>query len=216
MNRWLKHVVNVLFIAFGLLIIRASVWVFELKYLEMLCSFGLFFTGSVFIVAGTIDYFKSTQRWYRRRKEIKEEQRRKERLKKLLEEEERRREEQRRRTAELMKSLERVIRYPKIRMETTGEILKRLGIKREKRRKKPVRKILEIIRPEPEKPKYSVLEPLIQELMSRGELYIDRNMHYGRLRGKDIARALERELKRRNVEYEIKWGDYDAVIKIRR
>ena len=217
MNRWVRHIANALFVVFGLLIIRASVLFFEPKYVELLCSIALFLTGCVLIVAGIIDYFKSARRWYQRRKQIKEEKERRERLRKLLEEEERRREEQRRMTAELMKSIERVVRYPKITVETTGEILKRLGIKREKRRrKKPVRKILETIKPEPEKPRYTFLEPLIEEILTKGELYIDRNMHYGRLRGKDIARALVRELKNRNVEYEVKWGDYDALIKIKR
>jgi len=218
MNRWVRHIANALFVVFGLLIIRASVWFFEPKYAELLCSIALFLTGCVLIVAGIIDYFKSACRWYQRRKQIKEEKERRERLRKLLEEEERRREEQRRMTAELMKSIERVVKYPKITMETTGEILKRLRIRRERRRKARIKpkKVLEIRKPKPEGPRYSVLEPLIEEILTKGELYIDRNMHYGRLRGKDIARALVRELKNRNVEYEVKWGDYDALIKIKR
>ena len=216
MNRWVRHIANALFVVFGLLIIRASILFFGLKYAELLCSIALFLTGCVLIVAGIIDYFKSARRWYQRRKQIKEEKERRERLRKLLEEEERRREEQRRRTAELMKSIERVVKYPKITMETTGEILKRLGIRRERRRKPKPKKVLEIRKPKPEGPRYSILEPLIEEILTKGELYIDRNMHYGRLRGKDIARALVRELKNRNVEYEVKWGDYDALIKIKR
>ena len=217
MNKWLRHIANVLCVMFGLLIIRASVWFFEPKYAELLCSIALFLIGSAFIVAGIIDYFKSARRWYQRRKQIKEEKERRERLRKLLEEEEKRKEEQRRRTAELMKSLNRVVmEYPKMTVETTGQILKRLGIKREKRKKVKPKKVFELKKPKEEKPRYSILEPLIKELFSKGELYIDRNMHYGKLRGKDIARALAKELRRRKIEYDIKMDDYDAHIKIRR
>lgn len=220
MRRWLRHAHSAVFIAFGLLVIKASVWLYEPKVSHIVFSAMVFLIGVILVIAGIDEYVKMLLRWHEKRKRIKEEQLRKERLKKLLEEEEKRREEQRRRTAELMKSLnriqERYMKYPETVMETTGQILKRLGIKREKRRKVKSKKALEIKKPKPEKPKYSVLEPLIQELMSKRELYIDRNMHYGKLRGKDIARALAKELKRRGIEYEIKWGDYDAYIKIER
>jgi len=217
LNKWLRHIANVLCVVFGLLIIRASIWLYEPKFPYVFCSVIVFGVGILFIITGVQDYVKMIQKWRERRKREKELQERRERLRKLLEIEEKRREEQRRRTAELMKSLNRVvIEYPKMTVETTGQIFKRLGIKREKIRKVKPKKVIEIKKPKPEKPKYSTLEPLIQELLSKGELYIDRNMHYGKLRGKDIARALAKELKRRKIEYDMKMDDYDAVIKIRR
>jgi len=55
MNRWVRHMTNVLFVVFGLLIIRASVLFFEPKFRELVCSIGVFLIGSAFIVAGIID-----------------------------------------------------------------------------------------------------------------------------------------------------------------
>jgi len=212
LGKLLRHISNIVCVLIGLGLIKFGLWVLDISVTGFCVVLGL-----TFVYVGLEDYINAIRKWLEERRKAREEQERRERLKRLLEEEERRREEQRKKTAMLFKFIEKPIKFPEIKVETTGEILKRLGIKREKKRKpKPPKKKIEIKKPKPEKPKYSTLEPLIQDLLSKGELYIDRNMHWGKLRGKDIARALKRELKRRGIEFEVKYGDYDATVKIKR
>ena len=104
--------------------------------------------------------------------------------------------------------------YPELKVERTGEILRRLGIRRIKIRKQKPRKEIKLKPVKPRKERKSTLEPLIQELLEKGELKFTRNMHYGKLRGKDIAKALAKELKRRNIKFVLELDDYDAKIKI--
>lgn len=216
MKRLLKHIANILSVILGIVIVKAGIWLYEADFQFLVGSGAMIFIGLLFVISGIFDYVNAVRKWIEKIKREKEEQLRREQLKKLLEEEERRREEHRKRTAELMKSIERIAtQYPKMTIETTGQILKKLGIKREKRKKVKPKKVLELKKPEPEKKKPSMLEPLIQELLNKEELYIDRNMHYGKLRGKDIARALAKELKRKGIKYELKMDDYDAFIKIK-
>lgn len=210
MKRLLKHICRIASIFLGLFFIKLSIW-FESLY--ALLTLG--WIGIVLIFCGIYDYVIAFLEWKEKIKREKEEQLRRERLKKLLEEEERRREEQRKRTAELINYFERTIKYPKITIETTGQILKRLGIKREKRKIAKPKKELVLKKVEKEKERISTLEPLIQELLTKKELFINRHLHYGRLRGKDIARALAKELKRKGIKYELKMDDYDAFIKIK-
>jgi len=109
----------------------------------------------------------------------------------------------------------RKVDFPEIKIERTGEILRRLGIKRLKIRKQKLKKEIKLKPIKPRKEKLSTLEPLIEELMEKGELEFSRNMHYGKLRGKDIAKALAKELKRRNIKFQLELDDYDAKIRIR-
>lgn len=213
-----KHLINLAWIISGILLYKFGLWLFEPNWHAVIFSFFFVFTGSFFIIYGLYDYLYALKKWYDKRIERKKEIERQERLRRLIEEEEKRREEHRKRTAELMKSLNRVVekaqKLPE-KIETTGEILKRLGIKKERRKKARKKKVIELKKVKEEKEIPSFLEPLIDEFVEKGEIYIDKNMHYGRLRGKDIARALVKELKKRNIDFEVKYGDYDAKIKRR-
>jgi len=111
---------------------------------------------------------------------------------------------------------------PDERLPRTGEILKELGIKRERVRKvKAERNIIDTClkkyEPKEDRTKEMLLarwKPLLCELMEKGFVHFDPNSHYGKLRGKDIARAFYRDLKRLGYRGRVRLilDDYDARV----
>ncbi|MCD6138801.1 MAG: hypothetical protein J7J91_09625 [Deltaproteobacteria bacterium] len=102
----------------------------------------------------------------------------------------------------------------------TGEILKELGIKREKIRKvtKVEREKIDTCLKKPEDRTKEMLlikwRPLINELMEKGFVYFPRDYHFGQIRGRDAARAFYRDLKRLGYRGKVRLilDDYDARV----
>ena len=111
---------------------------------------------------------------------------------------------------------------PDERLPRTGEILKELGIRRERVRKvKAERNIfdtcLKKYEPKEDRTKEMLLikwRPLINELMEKGFVSFPRNYHFGQIRGKDAARAFYRDLKRMGYRGRVRLvlDDYDAKV----
>ena len=111
---------------------------------------------------------------------------------------------------------------PDERLPRTGEILKELGIKRERVRKvKAERNIIDTClkkyEPKEDRTKEMLLarwKPLLCELMEKGFVSFPRNYHFGQIRGKDAARAFYRDLKRLGYRGRVRLilDDYDARV----
>lgn len=103
--------------------------------------------------------------------------------------------------------------------ETTGEILKKLGIKREKIKKpEQIHVKLEQKPPIPEQKPLKLEHkwgPLIEWLKNHPTNYtlkINKNWHYGKIRGSDILIAARRDFKRMGIDVEVKlMGDYGTI-----
>ena len=59
-------------------------------------------------------------------------------------------------------------------------------------------------------------QPYIEMLEEKGEVYVSRNHHHGKLRGKDILRAMYRDLRRLGYNVVLEMDDYDGKIKLRK
>jgi len=87
--------------------------------------------------------------------------------------------------------------------ETIGEFRKRIGVKKEKKKKKPVKKKIELVKPKPSKEKwflYAKWFDLIYRLKKQGVIEFKNNDHYGDLRGKDIVRIAHRDLNKLGIK----------------
>lgn len=98
--------------------------------------------------------------------------------------------------------------------ETTGEILKRLGIKREKpviKAEKP--ETITTIRVEKHSGLFNKWEPFLKRLYDNdGMLKINKNEYYGKIRGMDILIEARKDFKRLGIKAEVKlMGDYGTI-----
>lgn len=110
-------------------------------------------------------------------------------------------------------------------MSSTGKagrgVLKELGIGYEKvKKEKPKKKRIVLSYRAREDKTEEMLrakwQPYIEVLEERGEVHVGKNHHYGKLRGKDILRAMYRDLRRLGYNVELELDDYDGVIKLKR
>lgn len=100
--------------------------------------------------------------------------------------------------------------------ETTGQIRKRLGVKKIKIKKpkpKKERKIIIVNKPDKTKDMlFTKWMDLIEELNEKGYYEVDANTHYGSLRGKDIIKFAHRDLKKLGIKTKVKYHNYGGTI----
>ena len=104
--------------------------------------------------------------------------------------------------------------------ETTGQIRKRLGvkkikIKKPKKKKKitPEEHYYGWVREAIEVDKlYSKWAGVIEELKRKGYYEVDANAHYGSLRGKDVIKFAHRDLKKLGIKTRVKYHNYGGKL----
>ena len=109
--------------------------------------------------------------------------------------------------------------------ETTGQIRKRLGIKKIKKKELKIPKIptfeehlqkLGYTKKDIEKLKHEGLKlkwgALIKKLKEKGYVEIKANEHYGSLRGKDVIKFAHRDLKKLGIKTRVKYHNYGGTI----
>jgi len=106
-------------------------------------------------------------------------------------------------------------------LETTGQIRKRLGIKKVKKPKqKPVKRKL-LLQPDTSKQDHAAerikakWRPIIAQLNSFGSYRVTGNTHYGALRGRDILRHAKRDLRKIGIKTKLTFDDnYGGTIEV--
>lgn len=105
--------------------------------------------------------------------------------------------------------------------ETTGQILKRLGVRREriKRKETPENKFKHprIIKPTHDKKKRMrrMWKPLLDRLLKGETVRIDKNDYFGKIRGADILREARKDLKRLGYNVEVRLKGHGGTIRIK-
>ncbi len=108
----------------------------------------------------------------------------------------------------------------KLVLETTGQIRKRLGIKKEKKRK-VISKPKLIVDLKKQNFDFTVSRikakwrPVIAQLNSFGSYKVTGNTHYGALRGRDILKHAKRDLNKIGIKTKITFDDdYGGILEV--